>query len=111
MMVVTVVSRRVGQMTLEVSERTSCKNLNGLKAIAKKSTSVAGRLQVLGNPNSPQAPNPLSRRMSRLTGSIVRGFQSRAGNPPRRGPAAGLGYVLRWPSKVKVGRDCAAAFG
>jgi hypothetical protein len=28
-----VVSRRVGQVTLAVSERTSCRNLNGLKAI------------------------------------------------------------------------------
>ena len=33
MMVVTTVSRRVGQMTLAVSLRTSCRNLNGLKAI------------------------------------------------------------------------------
>ncbi len=33
MMVVIVVSRRVGQVTLAVSERTSCRNLNGLKAI------------------------------------------------------------------------------
>jgi hypothetical protein len=33
-MVVMVVSRRVGQVTLAVSERTSCRNLNGLKAIA-----------------------------------------------------------------------------
>ena len=33
MIVVIVVSRRVGQVTLAVSERTSCRNLNGLKAI------------------------------------------------------------------------------
>ena len=33
MIVVIVVSRRVGQVTLAVSERTSCKNLNGLTAI------------------------------------------------------------------------------
>lgn len=33
MMVVIVVSRRDGQVTLAVSERTSCRNLNGLKAI------------------------------------------------------------------------------
>jgi hypothetical protein len=33
MIVVTVVSRRDGQVTLAVSERTSCRNLNGLKAI------------------------------------------------------------------------------
>src|ERR1700750_2829341 len=33
MMVVIVVSLRVGQVTLAVSERTSCKNLNGLNAI------------------------------------------------------------------------------
>ena len=36
MMVVIVVSRRVGQVTLAVSERTSCRNLNGLKAIVVK---------------------------------------------------------------------------
>ena len=30
MIVVIVVSRRVGQVTLSVSERTSCRNLNGL---------------------------------------------------------------------------------
>jgi hypothetical protein len=29
------VSRRVGQVTLAVSERTSCKNLNGLTAIVE----------------------------------------------------------------------------
>jgi hypothetical protein len=34
MIVVIMVSRRVGQVTFAVSERTSCKNLNGLKAIA-----------------------------------------------------------------------------
>ena len=33
MIVVIVVSRRVGQVTLAVSERTSCRNLNGLKAL------------------------------------------------------------------------------
>ena len=33
MIVVIVVSRRVGQVTLAVSERTSYRNLNGLKAI------------------------------------------------------------------------------
>jgi hypothetical protein len=42
MMVVMVVSRRVGQVTLAVSERTSCRNLNGLKAIVR-SASVSGR--------------------------------------------------------------------
>src|SRR6187200_838814 len=35
MMVVIIVSRRVGQVTLAVSERTSCRNLNGLKAIVE----------------------------------------------------------------------------
>jgi hypothetical protein len=35
-----VVSRRVGQVTLAVSERTSCRNLNGLKAIVCRSASV-----------------------------------------------------------------------
>src|SRR5437868_14492443 len=58
MMVVMVVSRRVGQVTLAVSERTSCKNLNGLKAIVfcdPRSQTI----DVLWNPNRPLAPSPL----------------------------------------------------
>src|ERR1700736_6600579 len=39
--------------------------------------------------------------MSRPAGSIVRGFQSRAGYPSN-GPTAGGGYVLRTRLKVKV---------
>jgi hypothetical protein len=35
-----VVSRRVGQVTLAVSERTSCRNLNGLKAIVDVRSTV-----------------------------------------------------------------------
>src|SRR3954451_14638089 len=55
MMVVMVVSRRVGQVTFAVSLRTSCRNLNGLKAIVEVASVVA---RVLWNPNSPLAPNP-----------------------------------------------------
>src|SRR6266436_5229801 len=47
MMVVIVVSRRVGQVTLAVSERTSCRNLNGLKAILDVIDPVAVSI---GNP-------------------------------------------------------------
>src|SRR5947208_15668150 len=54
MMVVIVVSRRVGQVTLAVSLRTSCRNLNGLKAIVD----VASVVGSLWNPNSPIVPNP-----------------------------------------------------
>jgi hypothetical protein len=56
MMVVIVVSRRVGQVTLAVSLRTSCRNLNGLKAIVW-SRPVVDRF-FPGIQNSPIAPNP-----------------------------------------------------
>src|SRR5215469_1652933 len=56
MMVVIVVSRRVGQVTLAVSERTSCKNLNGLKAIVWDPRSVARRITDLrGSEQRPSA--------------------------------------------------------
>jgi hypothetical protein len=42
MIVVIMVSRRVGQVTLAVSERTSCRNLNGLKAIVGSASIVPG---------------------------------------------------------------------
>jgi hypothetical protein len=93
-----VVSRRVGQVTFAVSLRTSCRNLNGLKAIVCYRVRVARALGEFKNPNSPLAPNPHS-KVSRQAGSIVRGWKK----PRRRsenGPAAGGGYVL-W-SRVKV---------
>lgn len=40
--------------------------------------------------------------MSRKPGSIVRGFQSRAGYPHLSGPAASAGYLLRMARNVKV---------
>src|SRR3954463_7573497 len=83
MMVVIVVSRRVGQVTLALSERTSCMNLNGLKAIADD-PSRKDELKVFRNPNSPVDP-ALVRRMSRQAGSFVRGFKSRAGYPHQAG--------------------------
>jgi hypothetical protein len=55
---VIVVSRRVGQVTLAVSERTSCRNLNGLKAIVDMIRSVKAIFGRLRNPNSPPAPSP-----------------------------------------------------
>src|SRR6267143_4939502 len=61
MMVVMVVSRRVGQVTLAVSERTSCRNLNGLKAIVGNPRPSSDDFRVPGNPNSPLAPSPLSK--------------------------------------------------
>src|SRR5215475_711654 len=88
MMVVIVVSRRVGQVTLAVSERTSCKNLNGLKAIVlirvRRQTNYClkgNRTALLTQVSLAQASfgPTLSRRMSRQAGSIVRGFQK-----PRR---------------------------
>src|SRR5215212_8323097 len=59
MMVVMVVSRRVGQVTLAVSERTSCRNLNGLKAIVGMIRVRRETIGFQGNPNSPLAPSPL----------------------------------------------------
>src|SRR4051795_10991140 len=59
MMVVIVVSRRVGQVTLVASERTSCRNLNGLKAIVDVIRVRRDDLHVSGNPNSSLAPSPL----------------------------------------------------
>src|ERR1700724_3077351 len=59
MMVVIVVSRRVGQVTLAGSERTSCRNLNGLKAIVADPRPLRRFLKVSRKPNSPLAPSPL----------------------------------------------------
>src|SRR4029077_17601270 len=61
MIVVIVVSRRVGQVTLAVSERTSCRNLNGLKAIVFWIRVRRQTIKISGNPNSPVAPSPLSK--------------------------------------------------
>src|SRR5882757_2530807 len=77
MMVVIVVSRRVGQVTLAVSERTSCRNLNGLKAIVGV-IRVVRRFTVLQNPNSPLAPSPL------LKDEPASGLDVRGISKPRR---------------------------
>src|SRR6266850_1026576 len=61
MIVVIVVSRRVGQVTLAVSERTSCRNLNGLKAIVGNPHPWRDECLIYMNPNSPLAPSPLSK--------------------------------------------------
>src|SRR3954452_2514443 len=82
MMVVMVVSRRVGQVTLAVSERTSCKNLNGLKAIVfcdPRSQTI----DVLWNPNRPLAPSPLLKDEP-PSGLDCWEIQSRAGYPSKR---------------------------
>src|SRR5215475_8692809 len=84
MIVVIVVSRRVGQVTLAVSERTSCRNLNGLKAIAVPSPD-GDECHVKGETGRSRlatcivGPTLYSRRRSRKAGSIVRGFHCRAG--------------------------------
>src|SRR6201995_1074107 len=110
MIVVIVVSRRVGQVTLAVSERTSCRNLNGLKAIAvpgpdgdechvKRETGRSRLAQALCGPTL------CSRRRSRKAGSIVRGFQL-----PRRISAfkrAGCRWRLSTAGRSKgQGRGC-----
>src|ERR1700761_4776112 len=94
MMVVMVVSRRVGQVTLAVSERTSCRNLNGLKAILDVIRVARRVLRNFSNPNSPLAPSPLQKDEPGKRARLFGGFQSRAGYPSN-GPAAGVGYVLR----------------
>src|SRR6202142_2570256 len=72
MMGVIVVSRRVGQVTLAVSERTSCRNLNGLKAIVDMIRSVKAIFGSVKESEQPSSAQPSSRRMSRQAGSIVR---------------------------------------
>jgi hypothetical protein len=42
-----------------VSERTSCRNLNGLKAIVEVIRVGETIFQISRNPNSPLAPSPL----------------------------------------------------
>src|SRR5450759_5016945 len=100
MMVVIVVSRRVGQVTLAVSERTSCRNLNGLKAIVDV---IRGRddVQVARNPNSPRAPSTLLEDEP-ASGLDCSGDFKAAPDIRQSGPAAGGGYVLRAGPKVKV---------
>src|SRR5215212_2848441 len=72
MIVVIVVSRRVGHVTLAVSERTSCRNLNGLKAIVGYRV-LRETIVILAKSEQPSSGPALSRRMSRQAGSIVRG--------------------------------------
>src|SRR6267142_621662 len=103
MMVVMVVSRRVGQVTLAVSERTSCMNLNGLKAIFGVSASRPEDDYCLRKTEQPSCAQPSFRKdepASGLDGSG--GFKGRAGYPHLGGPAAGGGYVLWKLQKVKV---------
>src|ERR1700731_1065410 len=102
MMVVIVVSRRVGQVTLAVSERTSCRNLNGLKAIVDMIRSVKAIFGRIGNPNSPPAPSPRSKDEP-PSGLDCSGEIKAAPDIRTSGPAAGGGYVLRKAPKVKAG--------
>src|ERR1019366_10057593 len=100
MMVVIVVSRRVGQVTLAVCERTSCWNLNGLKAIVDV-IRCRQTLCVLRNPNSPLAPSPLLKDEPASGLDVRGGFQSRAGYPSKRAGSR-CGCVLRARPKVKL---------
>src|ERR1700722_10357413 len=101
MMVVMVVSRRVGQVTLAVSERTSCRNLNGLKAIVDVIRVGETIFRVLRKPNSPLAPSPLLKDEP-PSGLDCSGDFKAAPDIRRSGPAAGGGYLLRTRQKVKV---------
>src|ERR1700761_115471 len=108
MIVVIVVSRRVGQVTLAVSERTSCKNLNGLKAIAvpRPLTDVLNEKGETGRSRLKQALSAQPSVQEGGAGKRARlfgDFNCRAGYPPLSGPAAGGGYLLPYAPKVKVG--------
>src|SRR3954454_18192552 len=105
MMVVIVVSRRVGQVTLAASERTSCRNLNGLKAILSIRVRRETMVECEGNPNSRYRLSPRWKDEPEKTSSIVRG-----NSLPRRisaydGPAAGGGYLLPDRRRVKDDRS------
>src|SRR4051812_39388161 len=99
MMVVTMVSRRDGQVTLAVSVRTSCRNLNGLKAIVDNPrSSCAGLISEIRTALSRTQPS--IRGQSRQAGSTVREIQSRVGCPSKRADSR-CGYLLPAAGKVK----------
>src|SRR5882724_10782467 len=101
MIVVIVVSRRVGQVTLAVSERTSCRNLNGLKAIVDIIRSVRRFSVVYGIRTALQRPALVSKDEP-PSGLDCSGEIKAAPDIRTGGPAAGGGYVLRKAPKVKV---------
>src|ERR1700680_412328 len=101
MMVVMVGPRGVGQVTLLVSERTSCRNLNGLKAIVDVIRVGETIFRVLRNPNSPLAPSPLLKDEP-ASGLDCSGEFKAAPDIRQNGPTASGGYVLRARIKVKV---------
>src|SRR3954451_23438634 len=84
MMVVMVVSRRVGQVTFAVSLRTSCRNLNGLKAIVCPRRSFQSSCEESEQPSCAQP----SFEGEPQRGLDCPGMKSRAGDP-KNGPAAG----------------------
>src|ERR1700743_3104577 len=99
MIVVIIVSRRVGQVTLLVSERTSCRNLNGLIAIVGVRVRRETTKRVK---NSPPAPIPLVLKGEPPSGLDDQGVFEAAPDIRQNGPTAGGGYVLRTDRKVKV---------
>src|ERR1700755_3507802 len=94
MMVVMVVSRRVGQVTLAVSERTSCRNLNGLKAIVDVIRVRRDDCRFQGIRTAPLTPSPLQKDEPASGLDCSGGIQSRAGYPSKRAGSR-CGYVLR----------------
>src|SRR5271154_4750935 len=83
MIVVIIVSRRVGQVTLLVSERTSCRNLNGLKAIVWYPRPSRDDTEFKES-EQPSSAQPSILKDERQAGSIFGGIQSRAGYPSKR---------------------------
>jgi len=75
-------------VTLAVSERTSCRNLNGLKAIVDVIRVRRDDLHVSRNPNSPLAPSPLLKDEP-ASGLDCSGEFKAAPDIRQSGPAAG----------------------
>src|SRR6187431_1930221 len=84
MIVVIVVSRRVGQVTLAASERTSCRNLNGLKAILSIHVRHQTVLHVKGIRTADIDPAPVGRMSREKRARLFGGILGRAGYPFKR---------------------------
>src|SRR5215475_9750225 len=104
MMVVMVTSRRVGQVTLPASERTSCRNLNGLNAIL----SIQVRRETMCDFRESRAADvspALVGRMSRKTSSIVRGEFNAAPDIRKRAGSRWRVSTAPWGKGQDMGRS------
>src|SRR5882757_6763801 len=113
MIVVIVVSRREGQVTLAVSVRTSCRNLNGLKAIVDDPRLTSDDLRVLRIRTARKTVllrPTLFQGVSRQAGPILSGNQSRVGYPSKRADSE-CRLVLRTGPKVKISEPLGETVG